>query len=106
ASYHQLWWPSHDQPVYVDRVPVWTERGYTDPTTGVVLPTWAEALDALGEDPEARPAHVVVFGEQDNIQGLLAGTPGSERAIGYLCKYVTKAGGRPHDARTANSAAT
>jgi hypothetical protein len=33
---------------------------------------------------------VVRFGEQDNIQGLTAGTPGAERAIGYLCKYLTK----------------
>jgi hypothetical protein len=97
GTYHQLWWPPHDQPVYVDRLPVWTDRGYTDPATGAVLPTWAEALDALGDDPEARPAHVVRFGEQDNIQGLLAGTPGAERAIGYLCKYVTKAVGRTYD---------
>jgi len=105
GTYHQLWWPPHDQPVYVDRLPVWTERGYTDPTTGAVLPTWAEALDALGDDPEARPAHVVRFGEQDNIQGLLAGTPGAERAIGYLCKYVTKAVGRTYDDGTDISSA-
>jgi hypothetical protein len=97
ASYHQLWWPPHDQAVYVDRLPVWTEWGYADPATGKVLPTWAGALDAVGEDPDARPAHVVRFGEQDNIQGLLAGTPGAERAIGYLCKYVTKAVGRTYD---------
>jgi Replication initiator protein, pSAM2 len=90
ATYHQLWWPPHDEPVYVDQLPVWTERGYTDPTTGAVLPTWAEALDALGADPEAHSAHVVRFGDQDNIQGLTAGTPGAERAIGYLCKYLTK----------------
>jgi hypothetical protein len=97
ATYHQLWWPPHDHPVYVDRLPVWTERGYTDPATGAVLPTWAEALDALGDDPGAGPAHVARFGDQDNIQGLLAGTPGVERAIGYLCKYVTKAVGRTYD---------
>ena len=25
ATYHQVWWPPHDEPVYVDRLPVWTE---------------------------------------------------------------------------------
>jgi hypothetical protein len=41
--------------------------------------------------------HVVRFGEQDDIQGLTAGTPGAERAIGYLCKYLTKAIATTHD---------
>jgi hypothetical protein len=91
ATYHQVWWPPHDTPVYVDRRPAWTERGYADPTTGELLPTWGDALDALDSAPEAQPAHVVRFGDQDDIQGLIAGTPGAERAIGYLCKYLTKA---------------
>jgi hypothetical protein len=90
ATYHQLWWPAHTEPVYVDQLPVWTEQGYADPTTGELLPTWEQALDALDADPGAEPAHVVRFGEQDDIQGLTAGTPGAERAIGYLCKYLTK----------------
>jgi hypothetical protein len=33
---------------------------------------------------------VVRFGDQDDLQGLLAGTPGADRAIGYLCKYLAK----------------
>ena len=97
ATYHQLWWPAHDEPVYVDRLPVWTERGYADPTTGELLPTWDEALDALDADPEAQPAHVVRFGDQDDIQGLLAGSPGADRAIGYLCKYLPKDIATTHD---------
>jgi hypothetical protein len=32
----------------------------------------------------------VRFGEQDDLQGLLAGTPGADRKIGYLCKYLPK----------------
>jgi hypothetical protein len=32
----------------------------------------------------------VRFGDQDDIQGLIATEPGSDRAIGYLCKYLTK----------------
>jgi hypothetical protein len=55
-----------------------------------VLPTWDQALDAIDADPEAEPAHVVRFGEQDDLQGLLAGSPGADKAIGYLCKYLPK----------------
>src|SRR5262245_18485946 len=90
ATYHQLWWPAHDTPIYTGRLPIWTDQGYADPDTGELLPSWNEALDALGADDDGQPAHVVRFGEQDNIQGLTAGTPGAERAIGYLCKYLTK----------------
>jgi len=88
ATYHQIWWPAHDQPVYVDRLPQWSDdkAGYLDPDTGAVLPTWDQALDSLDADP----AHVLRFGDQDNIQGLLAGSPGTDRAIGYLCKYLHK----------------
>ena len=85
ATYHQVWWPAHDQPVYTDRLPVWTEAGYADPDTRKLTPTWDEALDEVDE-----PAHVVRFGGQDDIAGLIAGTPGADRTIGYLCKYLTK----------------
>jgi hypothetical protein len=92
ATYHQWWWPPHDEPVYVERLPQWSDAlsGYVDPDTGAVLPTWDEALDAIDTDPEAEPAHVVRFGDQDDLQGLLAGSPGADRAIGYLCKYLPK----------------
>jgi hypothetical protein len=90
ATYHQVWWPAHDEPVYADRLPAWSEAGYVDPDTGELLPTWDEALDQLDTDPDAQPAHVVRFGEQDDIAGLIAGTPGADRTIGYLCKYLTK----------------
>ena len=51
ATYHQVWWP--DVPGQVrdgDELPVWDDRigGYVDPATGEVLPTWDEALDAIG----------------------------------------------------------
>ena len=64
--------------------------GYCDPDTGRPLPHWDEALDELDDDPDAKPAHVVRFGQQTDIKGLLAGTKDSERAVGYLCKYLTK----------------
>jgi Replication initiator protein, pSAM2 len=108
ATYHQVWWPSHETPVYEGRrLPQWTDAGYTDPDTGALLPTWEEALDALDADVGAQPAHVVRFGEQDNIQGLLAGTPGADRAISYLCKYLTKSIAATHhdsDTETAREA--
>jgi hypothetical protein len=62
-----------------------------DPDTGVPLPTWDEALDALDADPDAVPAHVVRFGDQDDMQRLLAGTDEADRAVRYLCRYLTKA---------------
>src|SRR4051794_11238961 len=47
ATYHQVWWPQHERVVYEGaRLPEWRDGvGYVDPTTGVVLPTWDEALD-------------------------------------------------------------
>src|SRR5512132_3039817 len=66
ATYHQVWWPAHETPVYVDRLPVWTASvGYIDPDSGVVLPSWDDALDALDTSADATPAHVVRFGTQD-----------------------------------------
>lgn len=91
ASYVQIWWPSYDQPVYADRLPVWSAGGYCDPDTGEVLPTWDEAIDLMDSDPEARPAHVVRFGRQTDIQGLIAPSADADRAIRYLTKYLTKA---------------
>jgi hypothetical protein len=91
ATYHQVWWPAHETPVYVDRLPVWTDgAGYIDPDSGAVLPSWDDALDALDTSAGATPAHVVRFGTQDDLQGLIAGTRGADRAIGYLCKYLPK----------------
>src|SRR5829696_6945741 len=64
ATYHQVWWPAHDRPVYVERLPQWSDRvgGYVDPATGDALLTWGEALDALDADPDAEPSHVMRFG--------------------------------------------
>jgi len=98
ATYHQVWWPAQDKPVYVDRLPVWTDQaGYLDPDTGAPLPTWDEVLDAVDADPEAVPAHVVRFGDQDDMQGLLAGTDETDRAVRYLCKYLTKSIAHTYD---------
>jgi hypothetical protein len=88
ATYHQVWWPAHDQLVYTaDRPPVWDTRAktFTDPNTGTPLPTWEQACADLTE-----PAHVVRFGEQVHVKGILGGTEEAGRHIGYLTKYLSK----------------
>ena len=92
ATYHQVWWPRHDEPVYgPDAFPEWREGvGYVDPQTGSALPTWQEALDEIDEDPEARPAHVVRFGKQLDMQGIIATEGDADRRVAYLTKYLTK----------------
>ncbi|GAA3620845.1 hypothetical protein GCM10022267_03760 [Lentzea roselyniae] len=85
ATYHQVWWPKHDERVYVNRLPVWDSNAKTfiDPDTGRALVTW--------EDAEVEePAHVVRFGGQVHSKGILGGTEEAGRHIGYLTKYLTK----------------
>ncbi|MGH3824737.1 MAG: replication initiator [Pseudonocardiaceae bacterium] len=88
ATYHQVWWPPHDDLVYSgERLPVWNVRAkaFTDPDTGAPLPTWEQACEELTE-----PAHVVQFGAQVHVKGILGGTEEAGRHIGYLTKYLTK----------------
>ena len=97
GTYAAIWWPSIDEVVFDgDTLPVWDRdrEAYTDPTTGAPLLRWQDALDrldadrAVGEDVE--PMHVLTLGKQVDIKGLLGGTPDSDRAVRYLCKYLTK----------------
>ena len=47
ATYHQVWWPAHDQLIYSgDRLPVWDIRAkaFTDPDTSQPLPTLGPGL--------------------------------------------------------------
>ncbi|MEV6040287.1 replication initiator [Nonomuraea sp. NPDC052116] len=102
ATYHQVWWPPADRVVYEgDHLPVWENGvGYLDPDTGEVLPTWDEALNQLDQDEEAEPLHVVRFGVQVDVKGVLAGTPDADQCIRYLSKYLTKSlggGWNPHN---------
>ena len=110
ATYHQVWWPAHDQPLYTeDHPPVWDETRdpacYVDPDTGTPLPSWESALDALDDDPDAAPAHVIEFGTQVDIQGVLSGTEKSDKAIRYLTKYLTKSLGETAEPDTPAAAA-
>ncbi|MFI6758819.1 replication initiator [Micromonospora sp. NPDC050417] len=91
ATYHQVWWPSFDQPVYtVEKPPVWDvdQQAYVDPKTREPLTSWAYALDDL-EIEDARPAYVARLGRID-ARGIEQGTKDAERSIRYVTKYVTK----------------
>lgn len=93
ATYHQVWWPQHDHPVYTeDAPPVWDEdaSAYVDPGTREPLTSWDDALDET-LDPAAEPAHVVRFGPNGiDVQGVNAGTDKAGKCLGYLVKYITK----------------
>jgi hypothetical protein len=70
---------------------VWDTRAkaFTDPDTGAPLPTWDQACEELTE-----PAHVVRFGTQVHVKGILGGTEEAGRHVGYLTKYLTKSVGQ------------
>jgi hypothetical protein len=92
ATYHQVWWPPHDELRYRrEQLPHWDTRAkaFTDPDTGQPLPTWEQACQQLTE-----PAHVVRFGEQVHVKGILGGTEEAGRHIGYLTKYLAKSIGQ------------
>jgi hypothetical protein len=103
ATYHQVWWPSTDTVCFEgDHLPVWDPaRGrYLDPATGELLPSWDDALDAIG--PNDAPLHVARFGPKFDAQGVLAGSKDSARCIGYLTKYLVKDIGTCHELATAD----
>jgi hypothetical protein len=87
-----VWWPAHDQLLYGgQRLPLWNTRtkAFTDPDTGAPLPTWDQACEELTE-----PAHVVRFGTQVHVKGILDGTEEAGRHVGYLTKYLAKSIGQ------------
>jgi len=73
-------------------------HGPPRPGTDEVLPTWDQALDAIGD--EAEPWHVARFGDRFDAQGVLSGSKDASRCIGYLTKYLTKQVGDCHQAQT------
>jgi hypothetical protein len=101
ATYAQVWWPRFDEPVYIDEDPVWDRRtmSYVDPSTGVVLPTWEEAVEELEE-----PSVVLRFGMQLDIQGLLGDSADSDRRVRYLTKYLTKSVSETYAGEASNAA--
>jgi hypothetical protein len=92
ATYHQVWWPPLTVRYEASAAPEWNQSkgGYTDPTTGRLLPTWDDALDALDDDEDVEPVHVARFGSQVDAKGVLAGSKDADRCVGYITKYLTK----------------
>ncbi|WP_234012352.1 helitron helicase-like domain-containing protein [Nocardia cyriacigeorgica] len=93
ATYHQVWWPHFDREVYSDgRMPYWDhqQQRFLDPDTHEPVPTWTEVLDLMDSVDDLEPAHVIRFGTQIDVKGILGGTPEADRHIGYLTKYLTK----------------
>lgn len=94
ATYFALWWPPVDVVAYDqlrgDELPQWDpeSHGYYDPATGALLPSWERALE---EAEGGEPMHVMRFGAQVDIKGILGNTDETRRAVSYLCKYLTKA---------------
>ena len=72
ATYLQVWWPPLDQPVYVHRQPVWDRRRLLRPRHRRHAAHLGEALDQLDADPSERPAHVMRFGAQYDMAGIIA----------------------------------
>ncbi|GGO62581.1 replication initiator [Nonomuraea cavernae] len=99
ATYHQVWWPPCDRVRFEgEHLPVWQDGvGYLDPDSGEVLPTWDQALDELDHDDAAEPLHVLRFGTQVDVKGILSGTPDADQCIRYLSKYLTKSLGETLD---------
>ena len=87
ATYHQVWWPPHNEIRYCgDRLPRWDgDAGFVDPDTREPLPSFDDACAEL-----STPAHVVTLGAQVHVKGILGGTEEAGRHIGYLTKYLTK----------------
>jgi hypothetical protein len=101
ATYHQVWWPAVTESKYeAGCLPVWDgKRGrYLDPSTGELLASWDDALDAIG--PEDEPRHVARLGREFHAEGVLGGSKDAARCIGYLTKYLTKHLGDCHHADT------
>src|SRR5262249_43446656 len=97
-TYHQVWWPNHDKPIYTDEdAPEWDaeKRSFVDADTGISLTDWDDAIKDLAE-----PAHVVRFGAQVHSNGILGGTENAGRHIGYLTKYLMKSTAELVDADT------
>jgi hypothetical protein len=90
ATYHQVWWPHFDTPIFTpDNPPVWDEikESYVDPADGEPLLGWEQCLDAL--DDAAGPAYVAKLGSID-ARGISAGTDNARRSVRYITKYLTK----------------
>ncbi len=102
ATYHQVWWPHFDEPMYWDgNMPVWdpATATFTDPRTRRPLAAWDEVMDHMDAVDDLEPAHVVRFGPQVDPRDIRGVIPGEEssKAVNYVTKYLTKSIGEVLD---------
>lgn len=109
ATYHQVWWPPFDEPIYTTKTPKWDDSrsAYLCPWSGVPLPTWEHTMQQLDDqleiDPATRPAHVLRFGKQADYKWLIADSSRTSKVVGYLTKYLTKSISDAYDSATINT---
>ncbi|WP_018349164.1 replication initiator [Longispora albida] len=93
ATYHQVWWPAHDELLHDPaRPPRWDAGSecWTDHAgTPIDLVPWDDAIEAIDQADEPEPAHVIRCGRIDP-RGVKGGTKDAERTIRYVTKYLTK----------------
>ncbi|MET7425409.1 replication initiator [Dactylosporangium sp. NPDC005555] len=99
ATYHQVWWPKIGDPTCR---PLWDANAeeWCDSETGAPLQTWDAALDAIDDDPDAEPAHVIRFGKHVDARGVAADSKDIDRTVGYITKYITKSAADCHTVTT------
>ena len=91
ATYVQVWWPPSTSPSTCTGYRSGPATATATPTPEPCCPPGTEALDQLQADPDAKPAHVMRFGSQHDMAGIIAPSPDADRAVRYLTKYLTKA---------------
>jgi hypothetical protein len=83
-----------------------TSFGRFDPSQSGGSPSCESArrrrrrLDEFDDDPGAVPAHVIEFGTQVDIQGVISGSDKSDKALRYLTKYLTESIGETAEPET------
>ena len=96
ATYHQVWWPAHDQitlhaATRLPRLGRPTRQGLHRPRHRRAAADLGPGLSTqLDRDPRTWSGSA----PQVDVKGILAGTEEAGRHIGYLTKYLTKSVGQ------------
>ncbi len=91
-------------PVYVDERPGVGRPRLPRPDHRAAAADLGRRPRPLDDDEDAAAEHVMRFGPQLDVKGLLAGTPDADRSVRYLTKYLTKAVGETYAGEAADAA--
>ncbi len=97
ATYHQVWWPSHDEIVYSgERLPRWDNhhKAFVDPDTRDPLPTWEEATDPDRLTVPAHNRHLRATGARQGDPGRHRGSRAPHRLPDQVPHQERRAGRR------------